>query len=132
MICVEFLIAKSQILWSISLRKTIRFYNATESAIFWLWEPAWLTKQLCDVFSQAQDIEFCLSLETFYLFLLPQTETPANPFFSGKLVPLFYQTLFCNAPVLFNQRLRKDLQSVHWSSVGLYSWVPTWMRSREQ
>ena len=26
---------------------------------------------------------------------------------------------------LGTQRLRKDLQSVHWSSVGLYSCVPT-------
>ena len=30
------------------------------------------------------------------------------------------------------QRLRKDLQSVHWSSVGLYSWVPTRILFREQ
>ena len=28
--------------------------------------------------------------------------------------------------------LRKDMQSVHWSMVGLHSWVPTRMRSREQ
>ena len=28
--------------------------------------------------------------------------------------------------------LRKDMQSVHWSMVGLASWVPTRIRSREQ
>lgn len=28
--------------------------------------------------------------------------------------------------------LRKDLQSVHWSTVGFSSWVPTKIRSREQ
>ena len=28
--------------------------------------------------------------------------------------------------------IRKDLQSVHWSMVGLASWVPTWILSREQ
>ena len=28
--------------------------------------------------------------------------------------------------------LRKDRQSVHWSWVGLHSWVPTMIRSREQ
>ena len=27
---------------------------------------------------------------------------------------------------------RKDRQSVHWSWVGLHSWVPTMIRSREQ
>lgn len=27
---------------------------------------------------------------------------------------------------------RKDLQSVHWSTVGLHSWVPTRMLSKEQ
>ena len=28
--------------------------------------------------------------------------------------------------------LRKDMQSVHWSMVGLLSWVPTRILSREQ
>ena len=28
--------------------------------------------------------------------------------------------------------LRKDMQSVHWSMVGLHSWVPTRILSREQ
>ena len=32
----------------------------------------------------------------------------------------------------FSYFLRKDLQSVHWSTVGLVSWVPTRIRSREQ
>ena len=41
----------------------------------------------------------------------------------SKMLPLFTgRTYF----------LRKDMQSVHWSTVGFISWVPTRILSREQ
>ena len=42
----------------------------------------------------------------------------------------------CGSEMLPQSRLpyflRKDMQSVHWSTVGFISWVPTMILSREQ
>lgn len=51
----------------------------------------------------------------------------ADAFSCGEIT----QTRFIQ-PLRCSYFLRKDLQSVHWSTVGLASWVPTRIRSREQ